>query len=128
MVHSLGPPAEEEHSVAAHALAGLVNPAVEIRIFEEILAVLVLENHPVPALHLSKPLRTLPVVPPGIDPGTVNAAGHVPRSRIWGHDIGIARPGLTAETMRIFEETELQAVKLAVIPLVGPETVPGILE
>ena len=52
----------------------------------------------------------------------------MPCSRIWGHDIGIAGPGLAAETMRIFEETELQAVKLAVLPLVGPETVPCILE
>ena len=78
MVHALGPPAEEEEGVAAHAPAGFVHDAVHVRIPEQVFPVLVLENHALPALHFLHPLRGLPVVPPGVHPLPIDPGGHVP--------------------------------------------------
>ena len=129
MIHALGPPSEEEEGIAADTLAGSVHLAVEISILEKILAVLMLEDHPLPALHLTHPRWCLPVVPPSVHPITIDSGGCVPCPRIRRNHVGGTLPDLSAKAVRVLVEPELKDVILAcrLIP-VDTESVPCVLK
>ena len=129
VVHSLGPPAEKEDGIAARSLSRLIHLSVEVGIFEEILSVLMLEYDPLPAWHiLLHPFRSRGIFPPAVHPLAVDVRRLVPAATVRRHHIGLAGPALPAEAVRILEKAEFQAIELAGLALVGPQTVPGVLE
>ena len=72
VVHTVAPPAECKHCVAAYALSAVVDAARKVCIFTKIFAILVLEDDALPAVHLLDPLRYLLLVPPCVHPLTID--------------------------------------------------------
>ena len=128
VIHSFIPPSKKEESISSYALTCLIDDTVHIGIFEKILSILMLEDHSLPALYLLHPLRGTSVIPPCINPLTINYRSDVPCARIRRNHIGITFPRLTAEAMRIFEESELKLILATVFIGIHTQSVPCILE
>ena len=127
VVHTLGPPAEEEEGVAAYAPAGLVHFSVKVAVTEEPFSVLMFENNPLPALHAKHPPGSIAMIPPSIRPPAVYTGSNVPGAGIRSNHVSVAFPAFAAKTMGVLEETELQSTEPAVF-FVNAHAVPGVLE
>ena len=78
VVHTVAPPAEGKHCVAAYALSAVVDAAGKVCIFTEVFAILVLEDDSLPACHLLYPLRHILLVPPCVHPLAVDVRSFSP--------------------------------------------------
>ena len=72
VVHSVAPPAECKHGVAAYTLSAVIDASRKVGVFAKVLAVLVLEDDALPAGHFLYPLRHILLVPPGVHPLAVD--------------------------------------------------------
>ena len=78
VVHTVAPPAEGKHCVAAYALSAVVYAAGKVCIFAEVFSVLVLEDDALPSGHLLDPLRHILLVPPCVHPLAVDVRSLCP--------------------------------------------------
>ena len=72
VVHAVAPPSECKHCVASDALSTVVDAAREVGVSAEVFTVLVLEYDTLPAGHFLYPLRCILLVPPCVDPLSID--------------------------------------------------------
>lgn len=86
------------------------------------------EDDPLPAAHLLDPHRRVAVVPPRVGPAAVVLRGLVPRTRVGGYDVGVARPRFAGEAVRELVESRFQPREFAFGVGVEAQAVPRVLE
>ena len=128
VVHARLPPSEGEDGVGPDALADILDAARQVGVLEQQFAVLVAEDDPLPAAHLLDPHRRVAVVPPRVGPAAVVLRGLVPRTRVGGYDVGVARPRFAGEAVRELVESRFQPREFAFGVGVEAQAVPRVLE
>lgn len=113
---------------APDALADAFDAPRQVGVFEQQFAVLVAEDDSLPAAHLFDPHRRVAVVPPRVGPAAVVFRGLVPRTRVGGYDVGVARPHFAGEALREFVESGFQPREFAFGVGVEAQTVSRVLE
>ena len=129
VVEALLPPTEEEHRIGVYALGSRLHAAIEVGIFEQVVAVLMFEDDALPRLHLLHPLRLRDALPPRrLYPSTILVGRLVPRAVVEREDIGVVRPCLAVEAVWVLEQTVLWLRKFALCIRIDAHAVPCILD
>ncbi len=128
VVHAALPPPEGHQGGRVDLLAGAFDLAVQVVDREEMLAVLVDEDDPLPAFHEPDPIRDRPLMPPGIGPIPIDSRGFVPAPAIRGDDIRIAVPAGARDAIRILVEAPFQLIEVAFVIGIHSHPVDRVLE